>query len=92
MKRKIEREYKYLPALISLVAGLVISIVMIFNPSRTILSIIIILSVLLGFYIIGLIFRAILVKFKTKEKPKVADASAENDLEDVQTETVEEQG
>lgn len=48
-------------------AGLIISIVMIINRKRTLTSLIVVLSFLLGFYIIGSLFRVILIAMATKE-------------------------
>lgn len=48
-------------------AGLIISIVMIINRKRTLTSLIVVLSFLLGFYIIGSLFRVVLIAMATKE-------------------------
>ena len=65
--KKNKEQLRYLPAIISLSAGLIISIVMIINRKRTLTSLIVVLSFLLGFYIIGSLFRVILIAMATKE-------------------------
>ena len=63
----MQREHKFLPLAIALVAGLAVSIVFILNHNNSITSVLIVLAVMLGFYIVGLIFRAVLVRLNTKE-------------------------
>ena len=65
--KKNKKQLRYLPAIISLSAGLIISIVMIINRKRTLTSLIVVLSFLLGFYIIGSLFRVVLIAMATKE-------------------------
>ncbi len=77
----MQREHKFLPLVISLAAGLVVSIRMIINRDNSISSILIVLSVMLGFYIIGLIFRAVLIKLATKESTQQADADENEESE-----------
>lgn len=72
--KKNKEQLRYLPAIISLSAGLIISVVMIINRKRTLTSLIVVLSFLLGFYIIGLLFRAVLIAMATKE----ADTKEDN--------------
>ncbi len=84
----MKKEFKFLPALISLIAGLVISIIMIKNGDFSITSIIIVLAFLLGFYIVGLIFKSIILFFKTKDKPKTEEEQiTEEELENVATDS-----
>lgn len=62
-------------------AGLIISIVMIINRKRTLTSLIVVLSFLLGFYIIGSLFRVVLIAMATKETDTEEDnneTAAEN--------------
>ena len=66
----MQNEHRYLPVVICLIAGLAVSIGMIINRKYSLTSVIIILAVMLGFFIIGLIFRMILKKFNTKEEKK----------------------
>lgn len=66
----MQREHRFLPVVICLIAGLAVSVGMIINKKYSMSSVIIILSVMLGFFIIGLIFRAILNRFRTKEENK----------------------
>ena len=77
----MQREHRFLPLVISLAAGLVVSIRMIINRDNSISSILIVLSVMLGFYIIGLIFRAVLIKLATKESTQQADADENEESE-----------
>ena len=63
--KKNKEQLRYLPAIISLSAGLIISIVMIINRK----------SFLLGFYIIGSLFRAVLIAMATKEADTKEDDS-----------------
>ena len=77
----MQRAHKFLPLVISLAAGLVVSIRMIINRDNSISSILIVLSVMLGFYIIGLIFRAVLIKLATKESTQQADADENEESE-----------
>lgn len=72
---------KYLPAIISLSAGLIISIVMLVNKKEPMTSLIAVFAFLLGFYIIGSIFRAVLLALATKEEPD----EEKKDLENVDT-------
>lgn len=73
--KKNKEQLRYLPAIISLSAGLIISIVMIINRKRTLTSLIVVLSFLLGFYIIGSLFRAVLIAMATKEADTKEDDS-----------------
>ena len=73
--KKNKEQLRYLPAIISLSAGLIISIVMIINRKRTLTSLIVVLSFLLGFYIIGSLFRAVLIAIATKEADTKEDDS-----------------
>lgn len=76
----MNKEHRYIPAVISLLAGLVISIVAIVNRIETLKSLILILSFLLGFYILGCIFRAVINKFETKpEEIELEDENVEED-------------
>lgn len=72
--KKNKEQLRYLPAIISLSAGLIISVVMIINRKGTLTSLIVVLSFLLGFYIIGSLFRAVLIAMATKE----ADTKEDN--------------
>ena len=81
--KKNKEQLRYLPAIISLSAGLIISVVMIINRKRTLTSLIVVLSFLLGFYIIGSLFRAVLIAMATKE------ADTKEDNSEAVTENVE---
>ena len=69
----MQREHKFLPLAIALVAGLAVSIVFILNHNNSITSVLIVLAVMLGFYIVGLIFRAVLVRLNTKEPEEAGE-------------------
>ena len=76
--------FRLLPAGISLFAGLVVSIVMLVTKTNSLRALILVFAFLLGFYIIGLIFRAVLIKFETKpeepeEEEQTEDISTENE-------------
>ena len=78
--------FRLLPAGISLFAGLVVSIVMLVTKTNSLRALILVFAFLLGFYIIGLIFRAVLIKFETKpEEPE----EKEKQTEDISTENEE---
>ena len=81
----MDKLYKYLPAGISLFAGLVVSVFMLVNRADTLKSLICIFGFLLGFYILGLIFRAVLLKFETK----LPEETQEEQPEDISTESDE---
>ena len=77
--------FRLLPAGISLFAGLVVSIVMLVTRTNSLRALILVFVFLLGFYIIGLIFRAVLIKLETKpeepeeKKEQTEDISTENE-------------
>ena len=78
--------FRLLPAGISLFAGLVVSIVMLVTKTNSLRALILVFVFLLGFYIIGLIFRAVLIKLETKpEDPE----TNEKQTEDISTENEE---
>lgn len=77
---------KYLPPIVSLSAGLVISIVMLVKKKDSLTSLIAMFAFLLGFYILGSIFRAILLAVATKEEPE----EEKEELENLETEQTEE--
>lgn len=72
----MEREHRLLPLSISLLSGLAVSVMMIVRKNFSLTSVVITLAVMLGFYIVGLIFRTILIYFKTKEEPEPEEAEA----------------
>ena len=80
---KNKAKLRLLPAFVSLSAGLVISIVMLVKRQDSLKSLILVLSFLLGFYIVGLIFRAVILACATKEEPKEEKTE---ELEDIKTE------
>lgn len=82
----MDKSYKLLPAGISLFAGLVVSIVMLVTRANSLKSLILVFSFLLVFYIIGLIFRAVLLKFETKPEK---EEKPEEQTENITTETEE---
>lgn len=76
----MQQEHKTLPLVISLVAGLVVSIILIIRRRFSMTSVIIVLGVLLAFMILGLIFRAILNATRTKE---VEEESTDEETEEI---------
>lgn len=84
----MEREHKLLPLSISLLSGLAVSVMMIVRRNFSLTSVVIVLAVMLGFYIVGLIFRAILIAFKTKEEPQQTEnTDGENGTVEVTSES-----
>lgn len=84
----MEREHKLLPLSISLLSGLAVSVMMIVRRNFSLTSVVIVLAVMLGFYIVGLIFRAILIAFKTKEEPQQTEnTDGENSTVEVTSES-----
>lgn len=81
----MQREHKFLPLAIALVAGLAVSIVFILNHNNSITSVLIVLAVMLGFYIVGLIFRAVLVRLNTKEPEEETEEESEPEEDGVKT-------
>lgn len=81
----MDRWYRLLPAGISLFAGLVVSILMLVNRVNSLKALVFIFVFLLGFYILGLIFRAVIVRFETKTEETVV----ETPTEDISTESEE---
>lgn len=81
----MKNSFRLLPAGISLFAGLVVSIVMLVTRTNSLRALILVFVFLLGFYIIGLIFRAVLIKLETKpeepeeNKEQTEDISTENE-------------
>lgn len=83
----MSKKYALLPAGISLFAGLVVSITTLLAKCSPLYSLIMVFSFLLVFYILGLIFRAILLKFETK--PDKKEENKEETTEDISTENKE---
>ena len=82
----MDKSYRFLPAGISLFAGLVVSIMMLVNRANSLKSLILVFTFLFVFYIIGLIFRAVLIKFETKPEK---ETKQEEQTENITTETEE---
>ena len=82
----MSKKYGLLPAGISLFAGLVVSIAMLISKSSPLYSLIMVFSFLLVVYILGSIFRWLLIKFETKPEKK---EEKEEQTEDVSTENEE---
>ena len=85
----MSKKYGLLPAGISLFAGLVVSIAMLISKSSPLYSLIMVFSFLLVFYILGSIFRWLLIKFETKPEKKEKKEEKEEQTEDVSTENEE---
>lgn len=77
-------EHKFLPAIVALSASLVMSLVLIISRVDTLKALIIVLLTLLGFYIIGAIFKGLLNMLRTKPEPvEVLPPEEEEVLEDL---------
>ncbi len=77
--QKQNKEYlRSLPAVISLAAALVVSIVMLVNKKNSLTALIAVLGFLVGFYIVGLMFRSLLLAVATKEPEKEDKKDEEN--------------
>lgn len=83
----MNKSYRLLPVIISLVAGLVVSIMTLINRVNSLKALILVFLFLLIFYIIGLIFRAVLIKFETKPEQKKDKDNQQT--EDITTESEE---
>ncbi len=81
----LKNSMKLLPAGISLFAGLVVSIAMLISRTNSLKALILVFVFLLGFYIIGLVLRAVLIKLETKpqddneDKEQTENISTENE-------------
>lgn len=83
-KEQKDKEFlRVLPAIISLSAGLVISIAMLVKKQKPVYSLAMVFGALLIFYIVGLIFRAVLLAIATKEEPEEENTE---ELENLDTE------
>lgn len=82
----LKNSMKLLPAGISLFAGLVVSITMLISRTNSLKALILVFVFLLGFYIIGLILRAVLIKLETKPKD---DNEDKEQTENISTENEE---
>lgn len=82
----LKNSMKLLPAGISLFAGLVVSIAMLISRTNSLKALILVFVFLLGFYIIGLILRAVLIKLETKPKD---DNEDKEQTENISTENEE---
>lgn len=79
MKDKV----KYIPAILSLAAGLIASIIAILSKYDTLHIMIITLAALMVFYIAGIIVRVLCEKnFIIEEEEKAADGESDRDSED----------
>ena len=87
-KDKNKEYLRSLPAVISLAAALVVSIVMLVNKKNSLTALIAVLGFLVGFYIVCLIFRWILLAVATKEPEEKDknDAKKEN-VENLESDT-----
>lgn len=81
----MQNEYRFLPLVISLIAGLVVSVRYILNRNTSINSVVITLSVLLGFYIVGMVIRGLLIHFRTPEEESEDGDKSEEEIPDVST-------
>lgn len=79
-KKKDKGYLQTLPAVISLTAALVVSIVMLVNKKNSLTALIAVFAFLVGFYIVGLMFRSLLLAVATKE-PEEKDKKDEENTE-----------
>ncbi len=86
----MNKELKYVPSIIALSTALIISIIVLINGVDITTSLVLILATLIGFYIVGIILRFLLLKFKTIEETDVESGDTdkttealEEELEDV---------
>ncbi len=77
-KKKDKGYLQTLPAVISLTAALVVSIVMLVNKKNSLTALIAVFAFLVGFYIVGLMFRSLLLAVATKEPEKEDKKDEEN--------------
>ena len=83
--RALKNSMKFLPAGISLFAGLAVSIAMLISRANSLKALILVFLFLLIFYVIGLILRAVLIKLETKpekeedKKEQTEDITTENE-------------
>ena len=80
-KNKDKGYLQTLPAVISLTAALVVSIVMLVNKKNSLTALIAVFAFLIGFYIVGLMFRSLLLAVATKE-PEEEDKKEEESTEE----------
>ena len=64
--------YRYLPATVALLAGLIVSVVMILNSYELLAFLWILAVVLVCFYLVGVIIRNILIKILVKQEEEEA--------------------
>ena len=86
------KEYRFLPLIISLIAGIVVNVKFIIQKYFSLTGIVIILAVMLGFYIVGLIIRTILYSLRTPEPEETETDKEEEEIPDVSTAADEEEG
>lgn len=78
-KKNVSKDtLRSLPAVISLTAALVVSIVMLVNKKNSLTALIAVFAFLVGFYIVGLMFRSLLLAVATKEPEKEDKKDEEN--------------
>lgn len=76
-----------LPAVISLSAALVVSIVMLVNKKSSLSSLLAVLGFLVVFYIVGMIFRKILLILATREEPDAETEPEETEKTNLESDT-----
>lgn len=89
------RKFRNIPALVTLLAGFVSSVVMIIQKYSLVHFLWVLVSVMAGFYIAGLLLRVILNKafkdLETEEEKPLEDESTAGEGEDIAKQTEEEQ-
>ena len=89
------RKFRNIPALVTLLAGFVSSVVMIIQKYSLVHFLWVLVAVMAGFYIAGLLLRVILNKafkgLETEEEKPLEDESTAGEGEDIAKQTEEEQ-
>lgn len=86
-KKKDKGYLQTLPAVISLTAALVVSIVMLVNKKNSLTALIAVFAFLVGFYIVGLMFRGLLLAVATKEPEEDKKDEENTEKENLESDT-----
>lgn len=86
-KKKDKGYLQTLPAVISLTAALVVSIVMLVNKKNSLTALIAVFAFLVGFYIVGLMFRSLLLAVATKETEEDKKDEENTEKENLESDT-----
>lgn len=77
---------KYIPAVVTLVAGLITSVICLLQKKDQLESLMTLLAVLLIFYIIGIIAKVLIVRTLKEDKPSVEQSAEEKTEEESESE------